>query len=79
MDNLLPALVRRLRDQAITGVRFTGWYWHGDQCFMPFEPNTPMHIALGWARNNLLHYFPDTCKPVEFHVTIDDCNGVLHF
>ena len=79
MDNLLPALVRRLRDQAISGVRFTGWDWNGDQCFMPFEPNTPMQIALGWARNNLRRYFPDTCEPVVLHVTIDDCNGVLHF
>ena len=78
MDNLRPTLVRRLRGQAISGVRFTGWYWNGDTCYMPFEPNTPMQIALGWARNNLLRYFPDTCEPVVFHVTIDE-PGVLHF
>ena len=77
MDNLRPALVQRLRDQAISGVWFTGWYWNGDQCFMLFEPNTPMQIALVWARNKLLRYFPGTCEPVVFHVTIDDCNGVL--
>ena len=78
MDNLLPTLVRCLRGQAISGVRFTGWYWNGDTCFMPFEPDTPMQIALAWARNKLLRYFPGTCEPVVFHVTIDE-PGVRHF
>ena len=37
-----------------------------------------MQTALGWARNKLWRYFPDTCEPVVFHVAIDE-PGVLHF